>query len=58
MSPAGLTDSGGSSTGRVHAATRTRTRIAGAVHTIHTPNDLEDLDINLDIGEVKARQAP
>jgi hypothetical protein len=57
MSPAGLTDSGGSSTGRVHAGTRIHSRFPGAVHTIHTPNDLEDLDINLDIGEVKARQA-
>jgi hypothetical protein len=58
MSPAGLTDSGGSSTGRVHAGTRIRPRIAGAVHTVHTPNDLEYLNINLDIGEVNARQAP
>ena len=58
MSPAGLTDSGGSSTGRVRARTRTAAGFEGAVHTIHTLNDLEDLKLILDIGDVKARQAP
>jgi hypothetical protein len=37
MSPVGMEDSGGSSTGHVHALDLAGAGIERAVHTIHTP---------------------
>ena len=57
MSPARLTDSGGSSTARVHALALAEGGNAASMHTIHTFKTL-NLESNLDIGDVKRRQAP
>jgi hypothetical protein len=56
MSPALLTDSGGSSTGVVQAGTVAGAGLATSVHTINTPYD-PDLNPITDIVDVKARQA-
>ena len=57
MGPARLTDSGGSSTRRVHGPTAAASGIASALHTIHTPYDPE-LELISYIADVNARQAP
>ena len=57
MDPMRLTDSGGSSTRRVHGQTPMPGGIASTLHSTHTPYDHELNLISL-IGDVNARQAP
>jgi hypothetical protein len=57
MGPAGLTDSGGSCTGRVQGQTPLPGAIACALHIIHTLYDPE-LELISSIADVNARQAP
>ena len=57
MGPARLTDSGGSSTGRVHGRAAVPGGIATPLHTFHTPYDPE-LELISYIADVNARQAP